>query len=109
MIRTFGQRQIKTPLANKVASDDKGFASMTKTESADDSELKLCIDCRHAQLENEEWICGHISSLEHPPRSPVTGIRPPPEQIKCWRARLTEMIGFERRCGAKGRYWETRA
>jgi len=73
-----------------------------------EGEFKICIECRFSQLDDEKWICSHPSSFEQPPRSRVTGILPPAVQLACWRARMIELRGFERRCGEAGRYWEPR-
>ena len=73
-----------------------------------EEDLKICVDCRFSQLENKNWLCSHPSAFVQPSRSRVTGILPPSHQLPCRRARVTELPGHERRCGAKGRFWEAR-
>lgn len=71
--------------------------------------MKLCIDCRFAELvtsPREVWMCSHPTSVFRRPRSPVTGTTPDPVPLECRQARWFDDDG---RCGLSGRFWELRS
>ena len=67
--------------------------------------MKLCIDCRFAELIADVWMCSHPTSVFVHERSPVTGETPAPEQLRCKQARWFWSGDY---CDKDGKYWEAR-
>ena len=70
--------------------------------------LKLCKDCRHAALVEDDdgkwhWRCGHRTARFTPDPDYVTGREVVAYQLPCRLARWDEV-----RCGRDARYWEQR-
>jgi hypothetical protein len=80
----------------------------TVTGNASVAPIRLCKDCRFAELHispEEQWICSHPTSRYQPKRSLVTGHLQEPHQLHCETAREFDI---ENRCGRAGRQWEQR-
>ena len=69
--------------------------------------MKLCKDCRHAEMQSGIWICVHPSAVQPAKTSPVTGETEPARGTSCDFTRLLiHNAEGEDYCGQEGKFWE---
>lgn len=71
--------------------------------------MKLCKDCRHAELQSGTWFCRHPSAIRPAYIDPVTGEPEASRGTPCNFARLfIHNPEGEDYCGEEGKFWESR-
>jgi|KBSMisStandDraft_5_1062788.scaffolds.fasta_scaffold226792_2 hypothetical protein len=72
--------------------------------------MKLCKDCRHAEMQSGIWFCMHPSAMRPTSIDPVTGEPVLARGTSCDFARiLIHNADGEDLCGREGKFWEPAA